>query len=79
MIVTEVGGLPEVMDDNGWIIPPENPAALAQAIDEALEDREQLQRKAQKSLELIRDRFAPARIAQQHIDLYSQLIHAQAQ
>ena len=34
VIATSVGGLPEIIDDgNGILVPPENPAALAKAVD----------------------------------------------
>ena len=35
VIATRVGGLPEIIDgNNGMLIPPEDPAALARAVDE---------------------------------------------
>src|SRR5205823_12328907 len=35
VIATRVGGLPEIVDgNNGIVIPPEDPAALARAVDE---------------------------------------------
>jgi glycosyltransferase involved in cell wall biosynthesis len=40
VITTSLGGLPEIVRDgvDGWIIPPEDPVALAHAIDSALSD-----------------------------------------
>ena len=38
VISTQVGGIPEVLDNgnNGWLVPPDNPKALANAIQTAL-------------------------------------------
>jgi len=38
VIATNVGGLPEVVGDTGWLIPPSEPRALAAAIEEAIEE-----------------------------------------
>jgi glycosyltransferase involved in cell wall biosynthesis len=38
MIVTAVGGLPELIKDNQWTVPPRDPAALARAIKRCLKD-----------------------------------------
>lgn len=52
VIATTVGGLPEIIDGrNGILIPPENPAALANAIDEffTTRDRAAMERAAANS------------------------------
>jgi glycosyltransferase involved in cell wall biosynthesis len=53
VIATTVGGLPEIIEEgaNGMLVPPENPAALAAAIDAffAREDREAMERQAAAS------------------------------
>lgn len=50
VIATRVGGLPEIIEEgrNGMLIPPEDPSALARAVDAffARDDREQLERHA---------------------------------
>ncbi len=56
VIASRVGGLPEVVDDeqNGLLIPPENPVALAQAITRLSQDetlRQQWGRSARKKVE----------------------------
>jgi glycosyltransferase involved in cell wall biosynthesis len=45
VVATRVGGLPEVVGDErtGWLIPPDSPAALADAIVSAASDRARLQ------------------------------------
>lgn len=53
VIATNVGGLPEIIEEgkNGMLVPPEDPAALARAIDEffARTDREAMDRHAADS------------------------------
>jgi glycosyltransferase involved in cell wall biosynthesis len=58
VVATRVGGLPEVVDDgNGLLAEPENPAALARAIGEALDhldrfDRNEIARQAHERYSL---------------------------
>jgi glycosyltransferase involved in cell wall biosynthesis len=53
VIATTVGGLPEIIDEgrNGMLVPPEDPPALAKAIDTffARDDREAMERHAAQS------------------------------
>ena len=52
MIATAVGGLPEIIDGrNGILVPPENPDALARAVDEffTTRDRGAMERAAAES------------------------------
>lgn len=52
VIATAVGGLPDIIDGrNGILVPPENPAALAQVVDEFFErrDRPDMERAAADS------------------------------
>jgi glycosyltransferase involved in cell wall biosynthesis len=52
VIATTVGGLPEIIDGaNGILVPPEDPAALARAVDEffTARDRESMERAAAAS------------------------------
>ncbi len=75
VIVTNMGGLPEMIDGNGWIVPAENPAAFADAMINACQDREALKRMGQRSKDVVTERFSASRIAQQHIDVYNALLH----
>jgi glycosyltransferase involved in cell wall biosynthesis len=52
VIVTDVGGLPEMVDGNGWVVPSENAGALAEAIVAALSDRSALVAMGARSREL---------------------------
>ena len=49
IVATNVGGIPEALGDAGLLVEPENPAALAQALDKIVLDNslaEQLSKKA---------------------------------
>lgn len=74
VIVTDVGGLPELVDGNGWVVPPEDPQALAEAICNAAEDRDQLKRMGQRSREIVITRTSPAHVASEYIKLYESLV-----
>jgi glycosyltransferase involved in cell wall biosynthesis len=48
VITTRVGGIPEIVEDGrcGWLVPPDDPDALAVAIGEALAEPELARRRA---------------------------------
>lgn len=48
VVATDVGGIPDLVTggENGWLVPPRDPAALAQAILAALADRGEAERRA---------------------------------
>jgi glycosyltransferase involved in cell wall biosynthesis len=73
-IVTRVGGLPEMIDENGWIVPAEDPEAFANAMIEAAHNRDQLHKMGQRSQELVAERFSASHIAQQHSEVYRTLL-----
>ena len=52
-------GVEEIIRDGetGWVVPPENPAALAQALGEALDNPEEAARRARNLHELVRRDF----------------------
>ena len=55
VVATAVGGTPDVVRDGetGWLVPPEEPAALAEAIVSALSQPEERARRAQLGRELV--------------------------
>lgn len=73
VIVTDVGGMPETIDGNGWIVPPENCARLAEVMLDAVSDRERLERMGQRSLEVLKELHDPAKIARETVQLYETL------
>jgi glycosyltransferase involved in cell wall biosynthesis len=74
VVVTDVGGMPETLDGNGWLVPPEDSAALAAVLREALSNREQLAAMGQRSREIILRDYAPAAVSGKHLTLYRSLL-----
>jgi glycosyltransferase involved in cell wall biosynthesis len=74
VIVTDVGGLPELIDGNGWVIPAGDADALAQSILTALADRKALRRMGTRSHEVVQQRHSGAAVAARLMALYQQLI-----
>jgi glycosyltransferase involved in cell wall biosynthesis len=74
VIVTDVGGLPEMIDGNGWIVLSEEPVALSEILLEAVSDKARLQRMGQRSREMIEQTGGSQKVAQMTISLYSALI-----
>lgn len=74
VIVSDAGGLPEVVDGNGWIFPTDDAEALAEAIREAVKDRDHLAQMGTRSLELIKTLYSGPAIAQQTLALYHQVL-----
>jgi glycosyltransferase involved in cell wall biosynthesis len=75
IIVTDVGGLPELVDGNGWVIPPENQEVLAATLINALADRVSLQQMGIRSHAIIQQRHSPSAVAHSLTALYERLIH----
>jgi glycosyltransferase involved in cell wall biosynthesis len=73
MIVSNVGGLPDLVADGRWIVPPQNPAALSRAIIDCLTDPALLARMAGDT-EKVAAELSWTAIADQTIALYDQLI-----
>jgi glycosyltransferase involved in cell wall biosynthesis len=74
VIVTDVGGMGETLDGNGWVIVPENPSALADGLLEALSDRTRLRDMGEKSALLIDNRHSPHEVARRLVDVYQSVI-----
>jgi glycosyltransferase involved in cell wall biosynthesis len=73
VMVSDVGGMPETIDGNGWIVPAEDSAALSAALKEAVSNREQWAAMGQRSREIILQDYSPAAVAAKHIELYQRL------
>lgn len=59
VVATDVNGINEAVrpGETGWLVPPEEPQLLAQAMQEALSDPEEAQHRAQAGRELVRREF----------------------
>jgi glycosyltransferase involved in cell wall biosynthesis len=58
MIASGVGGIPEILGPDGDLVPPENPARLAELIAAALDDPARARAKAEQLRERIRSMFS---------------------
>jgi glycosyltransferase involved in cell wall biosynthesis len=75
-VVTRVGGNAEVLADGrtGWLAPPQDPAALAGALEEALVNREEAARRGHAAREtMIRDRSIDAMV-RRHEAFYERVL-----
>jgi len=72
VIGTAVGGIPEILDEGrgGVLVPPEDAAALAGAIEAAAGDRDRLRALADHALARNRELFDVGRCAAVHEELY---------
>jgi glycosyltransferase involved in cell wall biosynthesis len=75
VVVTDVGGLPDMVEEgqNGYIVPPNNPPALANALTELCTDDHRLQQFSEHSLYLAREKYSWEAVARQTADLYRQV------
>lgn len=75
IIVTPVGGIPEVVKDreNGLLVPPRNAQALAQALKEILEDSSLREMLAENALRTVETRFSAPVVLEQLSQIYQAL------
>lgn len=72
VVATRVGGSAEVLDGTaaGWLVPAEEPAALAAALAEVLQDGERGAGRGRAARELVLDRYAMDLVVDRFLDLY---------
>lgn len=65
VVATAVGGVPEMVEHarSGWVVPAGDPSRLAQALTEALGDRQEAQRRARGAHETLKATFTVERQA----------------
>ena len=75
VVATRVGGVPEVAEDGqtGWIVDPESPERLADAIVECVADAAERARRVERARVVAVQRHDPARRAERYLQLYSSL------
>jgi glycosyltransferase involved in cell wall biosynthesis len=66
VVASRVSGIPEVVMDGetGWLVPPEDPEALAAALEELLADPEEARRRGEAGRRRVEDLYRPAAAAQ---------------
>ena len=73
LIVTRVGGLPDLVVDQRAVIPPADPTALAEAVANCLKNSVRLKKMA-KDADIVAQRLSWKGIAKQTITVYESLI-----
>jgi len=75
LVVTDVGGSPEQVHDgeNGFVVPPKDPVALAAALDRLLGDAPLRRRMGEASRRRIEEEFSMDRTVAQYRALYERL------
>lgn len=71
VVATRVGGVPEVVrhGETGWLVPPEEPAALAAAIAQLLENRSQCEQFSLRAREVAKS-YDWSRLADRYEEIY---------
>lgn len=74
VVATAVGGVPELVKDGetGWLVPPRDPRALAQAIREALSNPEEARRRAENAYRHLLANFT----VEKQVERWEQALHA---
>lgn len=81
VVASRVGGNPEVIEDGigGYLVPPRDPGALAQAISAILKDRDLARDLGEQSRRRIVERFSLERMVHETQELYVQLLERKTQ
>jgi glycosyltransferase involved in cell wall biosynthesis len=76
IIATRAGGLPDKVrsGENGWLVDPDNPVALAAAIDAASRDPQQLESMGETSRLFVERDFSWTMLVDRQIALYERLL-----
>jgi glycosyltransferase involved in cell wall biosynthesis len=61
VVASRVSGIPEVVEDGvtGWLVPPEDPEALAAALAEVLEHPDEARKRGEAGRRRVDERFRP--------------------
>ena len=75
VVATAVGGVPDVLrEDEGLLVPPEDPAALAAAIRVTLIDRTAAAERVRRARSRVSQDFAPAPWMERHANFYRTIL-----
>jgi glycosyltransferase involved in cell wall biosynthesis len=73
VVSTRVGGIPQMMGDNGILVEPCNPEALADAMQLCLQNKDKRDAIAQNGRALVESGYSMDRMVDSYIRLYSDL------
>lgn len=78
VVATRVGGIPEVVvhDETGWLVPPRQPRALAEALRRLLEEPERARAFGLAGRRRVEARFSWDRIARRTLEVYAEALEA---
>ena len=76
VVATNAGGIPDLIrdGDTGWLVPPGNPAALARAMREALDNPTEARRRAVKGSKLARDLLDLKKTGREVASAYNEIL-----
>jgi glycosyltransferase involved in cell wall biosynthesis len=77
VVATNVGGIPEIITngENGILVPPENPHALAEAIIDLIEHTEQRKILAEKGRQHVTANFTDEIMVKKYMEVYNNVIN----
>ena len=80
MVATRVGGIPDLIEDHktGWLVPPKNAEALADAVLDLLRRPQRMRELGQNATYAVRQRFTVKRLIDDMDQLYSRLLDEKA-
>ena len=74
IVATRVGGVPDVLTDSEALLaPPDDPEALARALDESFAAPAEARDRAGRASERLQTRYAPGPWVEAHLDLYREI------
>jgi glycosyltransferase involved in cell wall biosynthesis len=78
VVATNVGGLPDIVrdGDTGWLVPPRDPAKLADAIEAALAQPEEARRRAARGEALVRSLLDAERTSREIFSFYETILRS---
>lgn len=81
IVATSVGGVPDVITPphQGWLVPPEDPEALAEAIDNALADDDRRASVSASGRRRVETDFAPETWLDRHDEVYHTALRVSAE
>ncbi len=76
VVATRVGGVPEVAQDgtDAWIVPPDAPDAMAEAMHQCATDTVERSRRAQRARAVVTAQHDPRRRARRYVDMYEAIL-----
>jgi glycosyltransferase involved in cell wall biosynthesis len=77
VVTTDVNVLPEIIEDkiNGFVVPPENPYDMAEAIVKILEDDSLQQKISKQNLVDLKNKYEMKVVAAAVINIYKRLVN----